>query len=192
MGDMIIYQAISFLKNQLNSYLKFQLGNEYADMVHISNPVSQDGSPASGTTDRVLLTLATIEEEKIGKVQSPQLKTVNGKGVRVSPEINVNLYLLVIANRSNYEESLKFLSHIITFFQGKNVFDKQNSPDLDTEIRKLIIDLHTVSFEQLNNVWGAMGAKYMPSALYKIRMLTVQSNRILESPEFITGINTEL
>jgi len=189
---MIIHQAVSFLKNQLNSYLKFQLGSEYGDTVFISNPVNHDGSSATGTADRVLLALINVEEEKIGKAQSPQVKHVNGKDVKVSPEVHLNLFLMVIANRSNYEESLKFLSHILIFFQGKHVFDSQNSPDLDKDIKKLIVDLHTISFEQLNNLWGAMGAKYMPSVVYKLRMLTVQSDRILESVDRITAVNTEV
>lgn len=189
---MIIYQALSFLKNQLNSYLKFQLGNEYANVVQISNPVGQDGSPPASAKDAVLLTLVNVEEEKIGKATGMQLKSVNGKDVRVSPEININLYLLISSNRTNYEESLKFLSHVIIFFQGKHVFDKQNSPSLDFEITKLIVDLHTLSFEQLNNLWGAVGAKYMPSVLYKLRMITIQSDTILESPDRITGINTQV
>lgn len=179
---MIIHQALSFLKNQLNSYLKFQLGNEYADTAFISNPVGQDGSPAADTGDRILLTLTNVEEERIGKVQLPTVKIINGQEVRVHPEIKLNLYILFIANRNKYEESLKFISHVITFFQSKNVFTPQNSPDLDPQISRLIAELSTVSYEQLNNLWGAIGAKYMPSALYKIRMLTVQSDVIFDSP----------
>lgn len=185
---MIIYQALYFLKNQLNSYLKFQLGDVYGDTAFISNPVGQDGSAAANTSDRILLTLTNVEEERIGKMQTPPLKSVNGQEVRVNPEIKLNLYVLFIANRNNYEESLKFISHVITFFQGKHVFTAQNSPDLDPQISKLIAELSTVSYEQLNNLWGAMGAKYMPSVLYKVRMLTVQSDEVLDRPEKITRI----
>lgn len=179
---MIIYQALSFLKNQLNSYLKFQLGDEYADTAFISNPVGQDGSAAADTGDRILLTLTNVEEERIGKTQIPTPKTVNGREVRVHPEIKLNLYILFIANRNKYEESLKFISHVITFFQGKHVFTPQNSPDLDPQISRLIAELSTVSYEQLNNLWGAIGAKYMPSVLYKVRMLTVQSDAVFDHP----------
>jgi len=189
---MIIYQALYFLKNQLNSYLKFQLGDDYSDTAFISNPVTQDGSAAANTSDRILLTLTNVEEERIGKMQTPPVKSVNGQEVRVNPEINLNLYILFIANRNNYEESLKFVSHVITFFQGKNVFTPNNSPELDTSIEKLIAELSTVSYEQLNNLWGAMGAKYMPSVLYKVRMLSVQSDLPLYRPELITSIENPM
>lgn len=179
---MIIYQALSFLKNQLNSYLKFQLGDEYGDTAFISNPVGQDGSSAADTGDRILLTLTNIEEERINRTQRPVLKSINGKDVRVNPDVKLNLYVLFIANRNKYEESLKFISHVITFFQGKSVFTTQNSPELDPQISQLIMELSTASYEQLNNLWGTIGAKYMPSALYKIRMLTVQGDVIFDQP----------
>ena len=82
---MIIYQALYFLKNQLNSYLKFQLGDDYSDTAFISNPVTQDGSAATNTSDRILLTLTNVEEERIGKMQTPPIKSVNGQEVRVNP-----------------------------------------------------------------------------------------------------------
>lgn len=186
---MIIYQALYFLKNQLNSYLRFQLGAAYGDTAFISNPVSQDGSAAANTSDRILLTLTNVEEERIGKQQTPPIKQVNGREVKVQPEIKLNLYVLFIANRNNYEESLKFISHVITFFQSKHVFNLQNSPDLDPQIERLIAELASVSYEQLNNLWGAMGAKYMPSVLYKVRMLTVQSDQVIETPGKISAIN---
>jgi len=189
---MIIYNALSFLRSQLNGYLKFQLGDEYADTVFVSNPVSHDGTPVASTADKVIMTLVNVEEERIGRIQSPQIKTINGKEVKVSPEIKLNLFVLIIANRNNYEESLKFISHVITFFQSKHVFDVQNSPGLDSDIKKLVLELSTVSFEQLNNLWGAMGAKYLPSVLYKIRMLTIQSDKVIESPENITGVTSQM
>lgn len=189
---MIIYQALYFLKNQLNSYLKFQLGEDYSDTAFISNPVTQDGSAANNTSDRVLLTLTNVEEERIGKQPLPPVKAVNGQDVRVNPEVNLNLYVLFISNRSNYEESLKFVSHVVKFFQGKNVFTAQNSPELDESIQRLIVELSTVSYEQLNNLWGAMGAKYIPSVLYKVRMLSIQSDQPLYSPEVITSVENQM
>lgn len=35
----------------------------------------------------------------------------------------------------------------------------------------MIVELVSPTFEQQNHIWGGMGAKYMPSALYKVRLL---------------------
>lgn len=63
---MVIFSAISFLKSQLNSYLKFQLGEDH------SNPVSHDSTPVANTADKVIMTLVNVEEERFGRIQSPQ------------------------------------------------------------------------------------------------------------------------
>ena len=46
----------------------------------------------------------------------------------LNPEIHLNLFVLFISNYGqNYEKSLKGLSEVIKFFQGKDHFNGQNS-----------------------------------------------------------------
>jgi hypothetical protein len=40
----------------------------------------------------------------------------------------------------------------------------------------------------MNNVWAALGAKYMPSVIYKMRMLTIDGSIIREFRPEISGI----
>ena len=47
-------------------------------------------------------------------------------------------------------------------------------------IEKLIVEMISLTFEQQNHMWGTLGAKYLPSVLYKVRMLVVQ--RSAEAP----------
>ncbi|EPB65583.1 hypothetical protein ANCCEY_15351, partial [Ancylostoma ceylanicum] len=51
--------------------------------------------------------------------------------------------------------------------QGKNVFTPDNSPGMDPVLQKLIVDIYSYSFEQQYNFWSILGAKYLPSVLYK-------------------------
>ena len=96
--------------------------------------------------------------------------------------------MLFSANLSLYAESLKRISLVIQFFQYRNVFDGSNSPTLDTRIEKLIADMNTIGFEQLNNLWSVLGGKYMPSVLYKIRLVTIEEETIDASGTFIKTI----
>jgi hypothetical protein len=44
--------------------------------------------------------------------------------------------------------------------------------------------MYNLSFQEQNNLWGSMGAKYVPSVLYKVRMVTIDEGSIvLEVPE---------
>ena len=88
--------------------------------------------------------------------------------------IKLILYVLVSANFNDYKTSLQFLSGAIRFFQSKNVFNSQNTPALHASLEKLIVDLFTLGFEQQYHLWGSLGAKYLSSVLYRVRMVTIQ------------------
>jgi len=188
----VIDKALSFLADSINSYYEYNLGSNYNETVKLSGIVEQDGSSAKDTDNSILLSLINIEEERVFKTQRPTVETVNGQSVLFNPDIKLNLFTLFTANFSNYKESLKFISHVVSFFQINNVFTPGSHPTLDDSIQKLIVDLYTISFEQQNNLWGALGAKYMPSVIYKLRMLVVRESVVRDSATQVSGLNQDL
>lgn len=184
----MIYKALTFLQETLNEYLE----SAYERSVSLTYVLAQDGTTDSKHDDSILLTLINIEEEKVLKSQTPYVKALNGSTVKMNPEIKLNLHILFTANFIDYKEAIKSLSGVLRFFQSKNVFDHQNSPSLDAEIDRLIIELKTPTLEQLNNLWGYLGAKYMPSVIYKVRMITIQDGSVLESVESVAGIESDI
>jgi hypothetical protein len=109
----------------------------------------------------------------------------------LNPDVKLNLYVMITTNFGDYSTALKYLSYVISFFQSKFVFDHQSSPKLDLGIEKLIVELYTLTFEQQNYLWSAVGSKLLPSVLYKVRMLVVQENLSkLDAPSIqIIGIS---
>ena len=115
------------------------------------------------------------------------------------------IYILISANfqdklvsdsSDDYVEGLKQLSHIISFFQAKNVFTQDNSPALakyDPDIQKLVVELYSYSFEQLYNFWSVVGTKYLPSVLYKVRVISFQEKEFCDtaSPVEKIGIDSK-
>ncbi|RAW01597.1 DUF4255 domain-containing protein [Pseudochryseolinea flava] len=181
----MVDQALNFLSSELNVFI----GNkDYhyrgLEVAMVSDLVDEKGEltfkkrmNATTTGDFLIITLINVEEEVIGKSQLPYLKHPNQSFDVLNPEVKVNLYMLVTAvstkaETERYTNALKVLSYAIGFFQYKNVFDRVNSPVLPEGIGKLIVELVSPTFEQQNHIWGGMGAKYMPSVLYKIRLLT--------------------
>jgi hypothetical protein len=80
---------------------------------------------------------------------------------------------------SNYAEALKFISKAIAFFQMQPVFDKQSTPDLDSRIDKLVLDIENLNIQDLSNLWGLLGGKYLPSVYYRVRMVTINPDNVL-------------
>lgn len=167
----MIYQSLHCLSEELNDFLKVKL-KLAEDKVMLSSIVNQDGSVAIGGENKVVLTLINIEKETAKN--NPQSSASSKTSANPSAAVNLNLQIMFSAyfSGSNYSEGLKFLSFVISFLQKKPVFNRSNTPRLPAGIEKLSFDMETVGVERLNNIWAMLGAKYMPSVLYKTRMLT--------------------
>ena len=106
-----------------------------------------------------------------------------------NPGININLYVLFSAYSPHYETALGIVSDVLGFFQAKSLFNHSNTPGLDRNIEKVIADLYTLSFEQQNYIWSIMGAKYLPSVMYKLRMFSVDEASIKDKVKPVKEIN---
>lgn len=174
----------------MNEYLRARVrGSD--DKVIISGIVNQDGTVAIAGENKVVLTLLNIEKESYGKsigIPAPTSKVSSG----AVSAVNINLLLMFSAyfSSNNYGEALRFISFVITFFQQKNVFTKQNTPALDRSIDKLVFEIENMSTERLNNVWATIGGKYMPCVMYKMRMVTLAGDAIDELRPVIAELNS--
>lgn len=200
----MIHTCLSFLTNELNDYLKLRTGSPTVDRVYLTS-VATEGGGVVIPNKSLGVSLINIEEDRVYKDQKSTIINNYGNVERLNPEIKLNLYVLISANFQNadaedstddYVEGLKQLSWIISFFQAKNVFTPENSPklaDFDPNLTKLVVELYSYSFEQLYNFWSVVGAKYLPSVLYKIRILTFQEREFFDTsiPIEKIGINSK-
>jgi len=193
--------ALKFLTEQVNDYLKMQaepMSMPTNEIVLSSvTKAAAEGSEVAVSPEQLVLSLINIEEERIVKEQRTAYRNVNNEIEHYYPEIRINLYILITANfinsgASSYEEGLKQLSHVIRFFQGKHVFTPDNSPTLPAELTKLIVELNSYSFEQQYNFWSVIGTKYLPSAMYKVRLLSFQDHRTLDQSLPVSQVDVNL
>lgn len=178
----MIDRTLNFICDQLNSYLVTKLQLHSNERAIVLSNVSQlnETEPSSGgehaDPQNAFLSLINIEEDRMSKSQENFVRGVDGSIVYKNPKIYLNLYLLFSVNLSSYTESLKRLSLIIQFFQYQNVFTSLNTPSLPDDIDELVVDLMSLSYQDLNNLWGILGSRYLPSAMYKMRMISIDEN----------------
>ena len=173
----MIHSAINLITSEINAYLHIRLGEN--DRLKQSALLQQDGQLSPDIDGKVVLSLINIEEDRLSR--SPELNRMqpNGSYHKVNPEVKLNLYLLFVANiPNNYGEALKSIAYIISFFQRKNFFDHSNTAGLDPNIERMVFEMYSLTLEQQNHLWGALGAKYMPSVLYKMRVVAIQEEEI--------------
>lgn len=187
---MIDIASIS-LVGELNTYIQNKVGQKEEKVV-LSGIVDQSGK-VGVEENKVVATLVDIHQEST--LINNQNYVPNGDHgvVRTSPTIHLNMVMLFSAYFSinNYKEGLKYLSYIIAFFQGKPTFTPQNTATLrDSSIEKLIVNIFHLDTNTKNNLWNSLGLKYMPSILYKVRMLSFIDHTASEQIENISGLDT--
>lgn len=172
----MIESAIGHIAAQLNQALRRNLGLS-EDAVQVSNMLELDGSVVPGVNNRLLLFLVNIERDGTLPGKSSESALLGGARSQGYPPVHLNLHLMLAAHfpGKNYREALKFISAAIAYFQGNPVFTPQNSPDLDGRLQRLTMDIENLSLQDLSHLWGVLGGKYLPSVLYKVRVVTMDS-----------------
>jgi len=183
-------RALNFLEVQLNGAIS--IPGQPASVVLTS--IVNDRGEVIIQSGQLALMLVNVEEEKILKTQPPKERR-NGDSIQfANPEIKLNLLIMLAANpgADNYEAALGRLSQAIMFFQGTSLFDKVNFPAFPPGIEKLTIELFSLSLEQQNQLWGSLGTKYLPSVVYKIRMLVMDQDNFRNESPVIKAIDNRL
>ena len=185
----MIYEALEILRSEINDYLKSlpELNISGASVVSMSNVAKDDGT-IEIPSNNLGLTLVNIEEERIVRDVLPHRVNPDNSISHLNPELRLNLLVLFVAHFNDYKTSLQYISGLIRFFQKKTLFTPDNSPTMPSEIGKLVVDLHQLNFEQQNNLWAVLGAKYLPSVLYKIRAISIQEGQAKDQQLPITTI----
>ncbi len=171
----MIDKALLFIEREVNAYFDARFGPATQKWVTVGNIARFADSEGGGNDDssgRALMTLVNIEEDRVAKSPEHSFRTVDGVRYQ-NPEIPLNLYVLFTATSNTYTLALQTVSLIIQCFQGSNVFHSATNPRLDPAIDRLILDLFTLNFEQINHLWSTLGGKYMPSVLYRVRMIGI-------------------
>lgn len=191
----MIAKSLKLIKEELNVFLKTILPNtspaDPNDIAVLGN-VSQieGGTEADKIKNSLVISLVNIEEEK--RLKNGKTFQVNGnETIYQNPPINVNLYVLFSANYDDYGQGLGLLSNVIAFFQGKKFFDANNSPTLDDDSIEFHMEIHTLNFEQINDLWGSLGGKQVPFVMYKMRLLCISRELLRLSAPVIEEIEGE-
>ncbi|HLV67282.1 MAG TPA: DUF4255 domain-containing protein [Polyangiaceae bacterium] len=193
----MIHDALRLLVNHLNRELGAS-GDE--DPVTLGNIAATEGNGEQGSTSennlaRLVLSVVNITEDetlKNGRTHRIQ----NGRVVYENRPVSLYLYLLFSANHGKYTTALKQLSRVIELFQANNVFTVHNLPDVTGVSRspddltglRLVLELNSLSFEQINYLWGSLGGKQVPFVLYRARLVRIRSEAILDTGTAINEI----
>lgn len=179
----MIWDALNTVVDLINDYISPGATDAPLVLANISRVNDGDEFTASAA-DKLVLSIVNIEEDKVAR--NPEHFVKENNLIRYkNPAIHLNLTVLFAATHTDYNSALPRIEKIIKFFQINNVFTPANTPQLQTvnevnniNIEKIIFDWVNLNLEQVHQLWTTLGGHYMPSVVFKMRMITIDEKQI--------------
>jgi hypothetical protein len=176
----MISDAILFLRDVLAQKLALP------GQINVESAKTLTAEGAQGVT----ISLINMEEESALR-NLPHTERRLGQLVKVEPPVHLNLYLLFAFEFAQYETTLVRLAETVELFQEHRWFgpETQTGPGavpFPAGLQRIVMEMHGMNFEALNNVWGILGGSYFPSVVYKLRLVKVQAATVAPEAEITT------
>ena len=176
----MIGSTLNFIANHLDTIVRQRMNLTPAEKKVILSPfVDLNGSVAIQEENTLVLFPVNIQKDAIATSRPipPQV----GTGVISSPpplHLNVYLVLGVYYKAAQLRYGLDLLTTAISILQGQPLWDQQNTPGLPGAVHKLIFEMESLDFHQQSHIWGHLGGKYLPSVVYKMRMIIINDGKV--------------
>jgi hypothetical protein len=172
---------------------------------NIAEGVTSGVGTGTVARDMLLFTIVNTREERTLKNLPTYVR--NDASLRVTYENQpffLNLTTIVTATHTSYTNALLVLSRALRFFQSNHVFTHEsvapssittNAPpnSLDQlESFKLIFDLYSPTMEEVNHMWGTLGGKQYPFAMFNMRLVDLKFRSIQAESGVITEITHDV
>jgi len=189
----MISEALSTIVGLINNYISPGHTDDPLVLANISR-VNDGDDFSTNMKDKLVLSIVNLEEDRVAKSQENFIKENNLIKYK-NPPIHLNLTVLFAATH-DYDKAIPLLEKIIRFFQIKYVFTPGNTPELQEanelngiNIEKIIFEWINLNLEQVHQLWTTLGGHYMPSLVFKIRMITIDERVITSEALPIKEIN---
>jgi hypothetical protein len=179
----LIGEALRLIVRELDSALQRQAPGG-GSLAALTNLVDANGAAVPEAAEKVAVFIVNISREDI-PTRSPRVMPGNGQNfTQQQPPVHLSLQVMCAANfsGSTYDEALKRISGTVEFFQGCPLFTAQNTPGLPDGIAQLTMEIENLDAADLSHVWTIHGGRYLPSVLYRMRVLSIDAGRIEVQP----------
>jgi hypothetical protein len=194
----MIDTAISLLQKELENYLSFR---DVSATVVTDNIGMLETANGDKLSNNIVISVVNVEEESALKNQTAY-KTYPSSGIATyeNPPVYLNLYVLFTCNYwgDKYIFALQRISWVVQFLQSKNSFSYGSSTsgtfsdDPDLVGLRFTMELYTLTFEQLNHLWGSLGGRQIPFVMYKLRLIALSERKVVRNVPLITEIDTNV
>lgn len=163
--------TLEFLSQLLDQFIKNQFGLTDNKVV-IGRVINQDGSTPVENENKLVLSLVNFSTETTMGSNDTRMGFASGGFSKTQAPMNLSMDVLFASNFSNEREGLKFLSKVVEFFHEQPNIDRNLFSDMPESLEKINLEIRNLSIQDSAALWSAIGAKAIPSVLYKVRVIT--------------------
>ena len=195
----MIFPVMELIRQNLNAFLSTPGGPDIVILGNIAFATPDNSGTPQDESAQIYMSLVNVEEEPTLRNQSAVRQTEIRPLAYTNPPMIINLFILFSANHKDYSSAIQALSSVLRFFQGNRVFSISRTPvppvgvfaTLEEEEHKIkiMLDLMSLTFEQVNHLWGSLGGKQQPFLLFKVRQVEIDAARMLDSGGVISEIH---
>lgn len=183
----MIFDALKLIQVAVQNYMGDLGLNEEVKIDNVAMAKELGGS--RDLDGYLVMTLVNLQEE--GTLKNNQRSHINNNHVVYQhPAVPLNLFILFSALHQDYRTALKVLSRVVECFQAYKEISPTtipSPPEVSPEV-KVFMDLYSLTFEQLNHLWGALGGKQVPFLLYRARLIALEAEKVQAEGDVITEI----
>jgi hypothetical protein len=185
----MLEEAFNYTLQALNQFLSNRFGLD--ESIAVSNTlVDASGNIPTNNQNKLVLSLINIEQETNKPFHKSYTTNGDGEYVKATPSQRYKLHVLLSANFDDYREALKFLNAGMLFFQIYAVLDATRHAFSLGKVEKLEFEMENISFNEMHSLWNALGAKYQPSAVFRMRMITIGTQEMTAAVPAIRQVET--
>jgi hypothetical protein len=197
----MIAHGLTIIRNELDRHLGTFGGNSpHAELGNVGDTSSNGQGDGQGR-NRLVVSLVNLQEERALRNGPTYVRDDASLRVRYeNPPACLNLAMLVAATHATYGDALLALSRALAFFQFRNVFTHENvdpvsltdgapANDVDRLVEfRMVVNLWSPTMEEVNDMWGMLGGKQFPFALYSVRTLELRFDAMSGESGLITEV----
>jgi hypothetical protein len=195
----MIFQVMELIRQNVNAFLSAPGTPDSVVLGNIAFSTPDNPLTPADESAQIYMSLVNVEEEPTLRNQSALRQTEIRPLAYTNPPMIINLFILFSANHKDYSNAIQALSSVLRFFQGNRVFSISRTPvppvgvfaTLEEEEHKIkiMLDLMSLTFEQVNHLWGSLGGKQQPFLLFKVRQVEIDADRMLDGGGVISEIH---
>ena len=177
----MIDQAVTFVARRLDEALR-ALYVVDEPLVAVAPVADSEGKMPGAVRNKLALFIANIADD-----QMPRPSRGGFGEVRRAPPVHLDVYIMLAAafEPDAYGEGLKLLASAMRVFQANPTFSQISAPDMPPGLGQLGIEIANLRNDEVGQLWGNLGGRYLPSVMYKLRSVPIDAAAVVEVPPLI-------